>query len=194
MNPRKVILASQSKQRYKLFKTLNIDFKVKPAKIDEQNIQASSQVERAKKVASAKAQEVSNQKPRDIVVAADTYGIADERVLEKPTSKKEAKSMLKFLSARKFQALTGFCYLDPVENINYKVTKVVQVKFRKLSVEEIDHYVKTEPVLTWSAAFSPAYDTGMALIASISGSLTAFTHGLPIEELTKFLRKSRVYK
>ncbi len=194
MNSRKVILASQSKQRYKLFKTLNIDFEVKPAKINEQNIEASSQVERAKQVASAKAQEVSNQNPQDIVVAADTYAVAEEKVLEKPKTEEEAKKMLKLLSAQTFKALTGFCYIDLVENINYKVTKVVQVEFRKLSVEEIDHYVKTEPVLTWSAAFSPAYDTGMALIASISGSLTAFTHGLPIEELTKFLRKSRVYK
>ncbi len=194
MNSRKIILASQSRQRYKLLKALNIDFEVKPANLNEQEIDASSQAKRAQELAAAKAEAIANRYPQAIVIAADTYGVASDKVLEKPKTKKEAKQMLEFLSERSFQALTGFCYLDSIHDIDFKTTKIIQVKFRKLSTIEIEDYVQTQPVLTWSAAFSPAYDTGMALIESIHGSFTAFTHGLPVEELTRFLRKSGVYK
>ena len=61
-----------------------------------------------------------------------------------------------------------------------------------LSESEIEHYVKTEPVLTWSAAFSPAYDSGMALIENVRGNLTAFSHGLPIDLLIDFLKEIKV--
>ncbi|MEA2056156.1 MAG: Maf family protein [Patescibacteria group bacterium] len=194
MTNRKIILASQSKQRYKLFKTLNLPFVVQPADIDEHVIKASAEAKRAELVAIAKAKEVIKKNKKAIVVAADTYGLLEDQVLEKPTSKEKAIKMLKLLSNKEFLALTGFCYLDPVNKISYSTTKQVKTKFRDLSIEEIEFYVESEPVLTWSASFSPAYDSGMALIETIQGSFTAFTHGLPIEDLTRLLRKSGVYE
>ena len=112
--------------------------------------------------------------------------------MEKPKDLKEAKEMLEKQSGQVLTELTGFCYLDLVENIKFIKTVAVKIEFRRLSETEIDHYVATTPVLTWSAAFCPAYDSGASLIKSISGSFTGFTHGLPLEELIPLLQQSKV--
>ncbi len=189
---RQIILASQSKQRFKILKTLNLEFVVKPASIAEQKISASSHEVRAELIARAKAEEIITQFPEAIVIAGDTYGLYQGKALEKPVSQEEAKEMLTMLSGQEMTALTGFCYLDRKKQVDVSLTKKINAKFRPLSQELIEHYVENEPVLTWSAAFSAAYDSGIALIAELEGSLTAFTHGLPLEEAAACLKKSGV--
>lgn len=188
----KIILASQSKQRQKLMKALALDFEIQPSGIDEQAIQAKTPIERAELIAQAKAKHVQQQQRQAIIIAADTYGLLKGRVLEKPQTKQEAVSMLQALSGQDFLAITGFAYLDPISQLDVSLSKTVSVKFRHLSQLEIERYVAQEPVLTWSAGFSPAYDSGLALTAAVSGSLTAFTHGLPVKELVDLLRESGV--
>ena len=189
---RQIILASQSPQRRRILETLKINFEIKPAGIDEQSITASTQADRAEQVARAKAEAVSDQHPQAIVIAGDTYGLHQGQVLEKPKTNQEAEKMLSVLSGQEMTALTGFCYLDPQKEIDVSLTKKVWVKFRPLTSGQIHNYVQTEPVLTWSAAFSAAYDSGIALIAEIKGSLTAFTHGLPLEEVARCLGQSQL--
>lgn len=46
---------------------------------------------------------------------------------------------------------------------------------------------------TWSVGFSPAYPAGAALIEKVDGSLTGFTHGLPMELVADCLQKSQVF-
>jgi septum formation protein len=189
---RKIILASQSKQRQKLMQALALDFEIQPSGIDEQAIQAKTPMQRAELIAQAKAKHVQQQQTQAIIIAADTYGLLDDKILEKPQTKQEAISMLQALSGQEFLAITGFAYLDPIAQLDVSLAKTVTVKFRDLSQVEIERYVATEPVLTWSAGFSPAYDSGLALTAFVNGSLTAFTHGLPVEELVDLLRESGV--
>ncbi|HEX7017986.1 MAG TPA: Maf family protein [Patescibacteria group bacterium] len=190
-----VILASQSPQRKALMETLGIPFEIMPAALDEKAITAATQVERAEKVARAKAEVVSQQladaQPA-IIIAADTYVVDGEAALEKPESLDEARDMLRRQSGRTLVAYSGFCYLDQTHGIDYSTTVKTESTFRELSDEEIDRYVTTQPVRTWSAAFSPAYVEGMALVAAVNGSLTSFTHGLPMEELIPLLRQSGV--
>jgi len=188
----KIILASQSKQRFNIFKSLAIPFDVVPADIDEQSIKSDDLQKRAEKIARAKAEFVSEKYPNAIIIAADTYVILNGQVLEKPKNAAEAKEMLRKQSAQTMTEVTGFAYIDNQNKINYSTVVATKVKFRKLSKREIDNYVNNEPVLTWSAAFCPAYDSGAALIEWIEGSLTGFTHGLPMEEVVKMLKKSEI--
>lgn len=189
---RKIVLASQSLQRLKALQALSIEFEVAPANLDEQAVQMSDPAQRAQKIAQLKAENIASQFPSAIIIAGDTYGFFDNCYFEKPTTLTEAKQMLKKLSGQKFTAYTGFAYLDPKQNIDYSTVKIVQVEMRELSDKEIERYVNTEPVLTWSASFSPAYDSGATLIAKLSGSYTAFTYGIPIEDVVNCLRRSGI--
>ncbi|MBD3250537.1 MAG: hypothetical protein GF381_03150 [Candidatus Pacebacteria bacterium] len=182
----KIILASQSKQRKLLMQSLNLDFEIQPANLDESQIQTDDQIIRAQLIAQAKAQAVAKQNPNSLVIAADTYGLLEGKPLEKPQDINEAKEMLKAQSGQWIQAVTGFCFVG-FEGEATSGTQVTQVKFRKLLPAEIDHYVNQHPVMTWSAAFAPTYPSGAALIEEIEGSFTGFTYGLPIENLVPFL-------
>lgn len=189
---RTIILASQSPQRKNIIQAAGIDFQVIPANIDEKAVLASDPYQRASKIAQQKARAVQEKYPNSIVVAADTFILLQDEVLEKPTDLKEAKEMLIKQSGQVLTELTGFCYLDSVEKIEFVKTVAVEVKMRKLAEAEIDRYIATQPVLTWSAAFCPAYDSGASLIESINGSFTGFTHGLPVEELIPLLQQSKI--
>lgn len=184
---RRIILASQSKQRLNLLRTLALPIEVIPANINEQAVPFTDQYDKAEKIALAKAQKVASNQPDAIIIAADTFCYLEGRILEKPKSLEEAKDMLRFQSGKKIEVLTGYAFLDTKLNLQKSGCEKVSMQMRQLSANEIERYVANEPVLTWSAAFSPAYDSGMALIKSIDGNLTAFSHGLPIDLLVDFL-------
>jgi septum formation protein len=184
---RKIILASQSKQRLNILRTLALPIDVMPSNINEQAVPFTDQYDKAEKIALAKAKKIALNQPDAIIIAADTFCYFKDRILEKPKSLEEAKDMLRFQSGQKIEVLTGYAFLDTKLNLQKSGCERISVQMRKLSPAEIERYVANEPVLTWSAAFSPAYDSGMALIDSIDGNLTAFSHGLPINLLVDFL-------
>lgn len=203
-----IILASQSPQRKALMKTLGIEFRVIPADIDEQAVTEKDPKKRAVEIAKQKALSVHTRYPNSIIIAADTYIILNDKILEKPQSLAEAREMLEQQSGRVATEVTGFYYVDgrgksegrrAKENdkahgpgFEYGAVAEAEVAFRDLTQAEIEKYVTTQPVLTWSAAFCPAYDSGVRLIKKINGSFSGFTHGLPLEELIPQLERSGV--
>lgn len=189
---RQIILASQSPQRQNIFKTLGLPYKVVPANVDEKAITNADLKKRAKMVAEAKVKKVAEQFSDAIIIGADTYPVINNLALEKPADKQEAVVMLTTQSGQKITAYSGFCYLDQQSDFLWSDTAVTNGTFRTLSQTEINRYVEQNPVTTWSAAFSPAYDAGAALIEQVDGSLTSFTHGLPIEWVVECLAKSGV--
>ena len=189
---KKIILASGSKQRRLLFETLGLPFEIIPADIDEKAIPFTDLKSRAENIARAKAEEVAKNNLDAIIIAADTYVVKDGVALEKPQNLEEAQAMLLNQSGSKSIAYSGYCYIDKENNIDVSGVAETMTKFRELSPEFILHYVRSNPVKDWSAAFSPAYHEGMALIDSIEGSFTSFTHGLPLEIIVPLLKKSGV--
>lgn len=192
-NMRKIILASQSPQRKLLMDSIGINFEVIPADIDEKAVVETDQKIRAQKIAKAKAYFIFNKVPDAVIIAADTFTMFNNKTYEKPESLEEAKQMLLEQSGQTGYCYSGFAYIDGQNNINISDVAVTKLFFRKLSVFEINKYVTENPVLTWSAGFCPAYPAGANLIATIDGSFTGFTHGLPMEILMPFLEKSGVF-
>ncbi|KKW28641.1 MAG: hypothetical protein UY73_C0039G0001 [Parcubacteria group bacterium GW2011_GWA2_52_8] len=169
--------------------SLDLPLKIIPADIDERSITDPDPNKRAEKIARAKAEKIA-EKHEGIIIAADTYTVCQDKVLEKPHDKNEARLMLKLLSGKSAINYNGFCYIDMQNNINFSTTARVVANFRELSDKEIDEYVSFFPVTSWAAAYSPAYPYGMTLIQSLNGSLTGFTHGLPMELVVTYLQKS----
>jgi len=190
---KKIILASQSLQRKSLMKALGIPFEVLAANINEKGIIESDQKLRAKFIAKAKASEILKNNPTAIIIAADTFTIFNGKVYEKPKNDVQAIKMLKEQSGQTGVCYSGFSYLDFENAIDFNDVAVTNITFRKLSNFEIENYVSQNPVITWSAAFCPAYPAGINLIASVNGSLSSFTNGLPMEMLIPLLKKSGVF-
>ncbi len=190
---KKIILASQSPQRKLLMESIGIPFEIMPANIDEKAIIESNQKNRAQKIAKAKADFIYSDFSNAIIIAADTFTMFNNRAYEKPENLDEAKQMLKEQSGQHGFCFSGFAYIDKDKNINVSDVAVTEIVFRKLSDFEINKYVAENQVLTWSAGFCPAYPAGANLIATIKGSFTSFTHGLPMELLMTLLEKSGVF-
>lgn len=187
----KIILASNSATRKKLMDSLGITYEIIPANIDEKAIRFDDLKIQSEKIARAKAEFIAKSY-EGIIIAADTFGSIEGRILEKPKTLKEAFGMLKLQSGKTGIMYTGFCYIDKANKIDFSAVSEVKYTFRHLSDEEIDNFVNNNPVLNWAAAFAPSdpYQTGF--ISKIEGSLTALMYGIPSELLIPLLAKSGV--
>ncbi|HIP75425.1 MAG TPA: septum formation protein Maf [Thermococcus paralvinellae] len=143
------VLASQSPRRREILGRFFENFKVVPSNADE-NVIAENPREKAIEVARRKAWEVYN-KTGGTVVGADTIVVLENKVLGKPRDKEEAKEMLKLLSGKIHEVITGYCIIHKGEITGFEVTKV---KFRELGEEEIDWYVRTGEPLDKAGAYA----------------------------------------
>jgi len=186
----KIILASGSRQRRLVMESLGIEYKIIPADIDEKVIRDDDLALRAEKIARAKAEEVAKNN-KEIIIAADTFLACQGKVLEKPKDLNEAVEMLKLERNKEVVFYTGFCYLDKENKINFSKTSVSKAIMRDLSDKEIENFVKNNPVLQWSAAFSPMYLYQTTFVKHFEGSITGI-FGLPTEFLIECLEKSGI--
>ena len=139
-----LILASQSPRRRDLLQLLQVTFTVRPADIDEAMDPTKPPEQEVARVSKLKA-EATSREPGDVVIAADTIVVLEDRVLGKPADKAEAISMLRALSGRDHQVMTGITVLRGSNAITH--TEITDVHFRPLTEEEIFRYVETgEPM------------------------------------------------
>ena len=139
-----LILASASPRRKALLSLFGIPFTVRAADIDETMDPEKPPFDEVARVSRLKALAVSRGE-KDIVIAADTIVVCQGRVLGKPHSEAEAASMLRLLSGRDHQVMTGctILYGDRAETF----TEVTSLHFRPLSEKEIQKYVQSgEPM------------------------------------------------
>ena len=139
-----VILASQSPRRKELMGLFHVPFTVRAADIDETMDTTRSPYDEVARVSRLKA-EATPRENDDVVIAADTIVVLGARVLGKPHSPEEAKEMLRSLSGRDHQVMTGVTVLRGETAVT--VTEITDIHFRELTEGEIDAYVKSgEPM------------------------------------------------
>ncbi len=144
------ILASQSPRRREILERFFEDFKIVPSNTNESVI-AENPREKAIEVARKKAWEVYN-RTGGTVLGADTIVVLENKVLGKPKNEEEAEKMLKLLSGKVHEVITGYCIIHEGKEITgFEATKV---KFRELSEEEIKWYVSTGEPLDKAGAYA----------------------------------------
>jgi len=139
-----LILASASPRRQELLKLFGLPFTVKVADIDETMDPAASPYDEVARLSREKALAVARE-PDDVVVAADTIVVCEGLRLGKPRDEQDAVSMLKKLSGRDHQVMTGYTVLRG--NTAETHTEVTDIHFRELTDGEIRRYVASgEPM------------------------------------------------
>lgn len=140
----------------------------------------------ARRVAVDKAIEVAAQvDPRAVIVAADTVVVLGQGLLQKPASPAEARRMLRSLSGRWHEVITGLCVLGPRRMRVF--TGRTRVQFKKLSAEAIDTYVATGEPMDKAGAYA-IQGKGSFMVRAVRGSYTNVV-GLPVAELVEILEK-----
>ncbi|MEZ5012318.1 MAG: Maf family protein [Bacteroidales bacterium] len=137
---KRLILASASPRRSELLAHLGIPFEVWKRDYSEVTAITDDPVKAAIALASNKADQVEHLlTPGDIVITADTVVWCSKRLLNKPSDRDDAVSMLSMLSGQRHSVITGVCLFSDISRVTF--FSETFVKFKTLSTEEIAHYV-----------------------------------------------------
>lgn len=183
-----LILASASPRRSELLRNAGIPFEVDPADIHEAPLAGEAPIDYAQRLARNKATTVLARHPDGIVLGADTIVIVDEHLLEKPANAEDAARMLRLLSGRTHQVITGVCLL--AANFERKEAELTNVCFVRMSEEEIAEYVATGEPMDKAGAYGIQ---GMASrwVKKIDGNYFNVV-GLPIARVYRMLREAEL--
>jgi septum formation protein len=147
-----LILASASPRRAELLRNAGIPFTVVPAHVREEPLPHETPLDYAQRLARDKALAIFASHPEDAVLGADTVVVVDEHLLEKPTDADDAARMLRLLSGRTHQVITGVCVL--AQGFERSEAEVTQVRFSQLSGDEIAAYVSTGEPMDKAGAYA----------------------------------------
>ena len=182
VNDYKIILASNSPRRRELLAGLDLDFEVRVLPgIDESYPATLPVMETAEYIASKKAEAYRQQMADDeLVITADTVVIVDDEVLGKPADAAEAALMLRKLSGRSHQVVTGVCLTTLRQTAHFSVT--TDVTFRQLTAEEIDYYIKKYQPFDKAGAYGIQEWIGYIGCTGLRGSYYNVM-GLPVQRI-----------
>jgi septum formation protein len=184
MEPR-LVLASASPRRAQILRNLGIPFRVAVSGADETLRPQESAGEAAERLARAKATAVAAGEALP-VLAADTLVVCDGRILGKPESEEEAAEMLRLLSGRIHEVITGVCL--HAKGAARSGVERTEVTFVPLTPAEIAWYVATGECLDKAGAYH-VEGRGSLFIASVSGSPSNVA-GLPVGLVWRLAREA----
>ncbi|MHA1476255.1 MAG: Maf family protein [Promethearchaeota archaeon] len=193
-NSIKLILASKSRDRKKLFERAQIPIEIIPSDFDEKSIHESDPKELVKKIASAKAKkvmkkwndELGNKNNPAIIIAADTMVLFDGNLIGKAQNKEQAFQILTQLSGKKHKLLTGVALIHSITKQIRSFMDISIVQFQKLTSSEIQRYLDSSDEYIGRAGAYSLYDRASLFIDFVEGSPTNVL-GLPMAKLRKEL-------
>jgi septum formation protein len=190
-----IVLASASPRRQEILRNAGIPFSVQAADIDETPLKDELPRDCAERLAREKALTVWRMRPRDMVLGADTIVVVDGAILGKPVDGDDAARMLRLLSGRVHQVITGACVVGGRgdSQLNYSepetrtASETTSVTMNELSDVEIREYVATGEPMDKAGAYAIQ---GMASrwIPRIEGDYSNVV-GLPMALVYRMLRE-----
>ena len=182
LNTYRIILASQSPRRKALLQGLDIDFEVKSYPSDESYPAELSHNKVAEYIAMQKVLAFpKNELPeRFILITADTIVLLDNEILEKPKDEPDAMAMLRKLSGKKHEVVTGVVITTVAAQTVFSVK--TDVYFKELSEQEITYYVKNYSPLDKAGAYGIQEWIGYIGVTRVDGSFFNVM-GFPVQRV-----------
>lgn len=184
----KIILASNSPRRRELLSGLGVDYEVKIVPgIDETYPESLNGEEIPVYIAQEKANAYrASLQPDELVITADTIVYVDGMVLGKPVDEADACRMLRMLSGRTHQVITGVCLT--IVDFQKSFASVTEVTFDTLSDEEIGYYVEKYRPMDKAGSYGVQEWIGFVGVTGLKGSYYNVM-GLPVQRLYKELKE-----
>lgn len=176
----KIILSSNSPRRKELLAGLGVDFEVRVLKdVDERYPDDIPLNEVPLYIAIEKASAYTVAKD-ELVVTADTVVIVDNEILGKPKDRTEAYGMLRKISGKTHQVVTGVCLTTIDDQRSFTVT--TDVEFKELSDNEIYYYIDKYRPFDKAGAYGIQEWIGYVGVLSLKGSYYNVM-GLPVQRI-----------
>jgi septum formation protein len=182
----KIILASQSPRRQDLLRKAGFDFEVYTQNIEEVFPDEMEPEAVPLFLAQLKAKSFENLADDEMLITADTVVLLKRKLIGKPKDLQEAQTLLEELSGKMHEVITGI-------HLRYKgrehsFSEVTRVYFRKLSIEDIQYYLKTQAPLDKAGAYGIQDWIGLIGVEKIEGCFYNVM-GLPVSRLYQEIQR-----
>ena len=184
---KEVILASVSPRRKELLGKIGLRFKVEPSNYEEDIPSGLAPHKFAQKISLEKAKVVASEHENAIVIAAGPFIVFSGQILGKPHTEEEARKMLETISGKPHSVITGFSIIDTSKNKTLSKSVETKIYIRKLTLTEIDAYVKSKEPLDKAGAYA-IQGLGAVFVEKIEGDYFNVI-GLPLSALTEALKE-----
>ena len=184
-----IILASKSPRRKELLSLITKDFEVCESHFDESIITVDDNYKLPELLAYNKAKEVANKyNYDDVIIGSDTIVLINNEVLGKPKSNEDAYRMLKLLSNKTHEVITGLSIIYKDKIINKTV--IAKVHFKDLDEDEINEYIASGEPFDKAGAYA-IQGLASKFIIGINGDYFTIV-GLPVNVLYESLKELKV--
>lgn len=184
----KIILASNSPRRKELLAGIDVQFEVRVIQdIDESYPADLSTKDIAEYISHKKAAVYQQQMaPDELIITADTIVVLGNEVMGKPHDEADARRMLRELSGRTHQVITGVTLTTIQKQVSFSVE--TDVTFKQLSDSEIDYYVSHYKPFDKAGAYGIQEWIGHIGVTALQGSYFNVM-GLPVQRIYEALRQ-----
>ncbi|MBW2187651.1 MAG: septum formation inhibitor Maf [Deltaproteobacteria bacterium] len=184
-----IVLASASPRRRELLASVGIKFQIIPSNIDEIQQPDEKPEDFVLRLSQEKAAEVAQ---RSTVsgrwfIGSDTIVQCDDHILGKPDSREDSATMLRMLSGRSHQVISGYAILDRNTNQWLSRSITTDVTFRALTDHEIDGYIASGEPADKAGSYA-IQGLGAFMVTTISGSYSSVV-GLPLAQIIDDLQQ-----
>ena len=185
MNP-KLYLVSKSPRRKQLLKGMGFSFKVLPTNVEETYPEHLTPVQIAEYLSRLKLTPINFSKysENELFISCDTIVVLNGMILGKPKTAAEAATMLRQLSSKTHQVISGLTVASKGKSITKH--SITEVTFKPLSEEEIQYYIKHYKPFDKAGAYGIQEWIGLIGVTSIRGCFYNVM-GLPTQLLAKIL-------
>ena len=183
----KIILASQSPRRIELLNGLNIKFEVQVLDVNEDFPAQMVGVDIPMYLAEKKANAYKHiMDEHTMIITADTIVWHEGKVLGKPVDETDARRMLRALSGKTHQVITGVCISTLQRRKVFHV--ISDVRFARLAEAEIEYYLQNFKPYDKAGSYGVQEWIGFVGVEHINGSYFNVM-GLPVQRLYNELKR-----
>lgn len=166
---------------------LRLPFEVQVGDYEEDMTLPLLPAQLAEFLSDGKAQSVAKKNTDALIIAADSFVVYRDKVMGKPKNEEEARAMLRMLSGKENDIITGVTIVDSATDRKISFCDTTKVFMRKLSEDEIDAYIKTGEPMDKAGAYS-IQELGSIFIDRIEGDFFN-AMGLPLARLACELKQ-----
>lgn len=188
---RQLILGSTSRYRRELLERLKIAFQVIAPEVDENPLPQEAPRVLAERLALAKAKAVAAQFPQAVVIGSDQVADLHGQSLGKPGTHDKAVAQLRLMRGQTVVFQTAVAVVCQDSGFEQHSLATVRVKFRNLSDEEIENYLRIEQPYD-CAGSAKSEGLGIALLDSIDSDDPSALIGLPLIRTCQMLRAAGI--
>ncbi len=188
----KIILASKSGVRKKILENNQIKCIVEPANVDEDSVKESLLKENvapeiiSKNLAELKANKISQKKPNEIVLGADSVIDLDGKIISKPADREEALEILKDLNGKTHYLISSVC-ISQNGTMIWNYSDKASLTMKQMSEVELKNYlVKISDEALYAYNVYQIEGEGRSLFSKIEGDENTIM-GLPVKKIKEYL-------